>query len=92
MEYIKDRNLWSKLLDKNGYDLVSILDSGSFSDVFKVKIKDTGKMAAVKRLVARRNIREEPSFTAELTALRTLSSIRGSGVVKLLDSVVVEDR
>jgi serine/threonine protein kinase len=90
MEYVRDDRLWSEWLSEHGYDLLGRLDSGSFSDVFAVRVRGTNEAVAVKRLVARRDVHSDPALVAELACLTLLRELRGSCVVRLEGSVVLD--
>ncbi|GFO00332.1 protein kinase [Plakobranchus ocellatus] len=80
MELCRSPRLWSEFLKANGYQLDKCIGHGSFGDVYAVTCSITGQAWAVKRLVARKDIRKDIYAMAEIAAL---ASITHETVVKL---------
>ncbi|KAK3777542.1 hypothetical protein RRG08_044831 [Elysia crispata] len=80
MELVNSLRLWAKFLETNGYKLNKCVGQGSFGDVFAVTSIGDGQSWAVKRLVARRDIRADSYAMVEIAAL---ASIQHPTVVRL---------
>ena len=77
-------------LEKRGYKLSSIIDSGGFSDVFVGHCLKSQKAVAIKRLIARQEIVNEPCFQAELFSLRRLQSECCPFIVQFKEAIVFD--
>nr|KAG5714636.1 hypothetical protein BaRGS_000124 [Batillaria attramentaria] len=89
MELVLDVHLWEEFLESHGYDLLGLIDSGSFSDVFAVRKRSTDQVLAVKRMVARRHIQADPRVAAEISCLTELGA-RGACVIHLEQAILME--
>ena len=72
------------------YDIITMLGSGSYGDIFKAKDKTSGKIVALKRIKS--ILKSEEGFPR--TALREITSLRclkGNKYIINLDSVVTTE-
>ncbi|GFN94969.1 serine/threonine-protein kinase chk1 [Plakobranchus ocellatus] len=84
MELVQSRRHWAKFLKASGYQLVRCVGQGSFGDVYSVSCLETGQAWAVKRLVARRNIKEDNHAMAEIEALVSIKHPTIIGLKEIL--------
>ena len=69
---LDDEESWIDQLSSEGYCVLESIDVGSFGEVFTAKRHGHAKLLAVKKIVSRRRVEEDPSIISEISLLMKL--------------------